>query len=126
MLHVLAKISRHRDFDLGIWRVNLTDREFRLTGRFEAPTGATGDCMHWDRIEGAWKQFGGKAREQWGRLTEDDVAQSIVCGPDPERHLDAIREYADAGYDHVYVHQVGPDQDGAIRFYEDEVLPKIG
>jgi uncharacterized protein YjbJ (UPF0337 family) len=30
--------------------------------------------MNWDRIEGAWKQFGGKAREQWGRLTEDDVA----------------------------------------------------
>jgi len=36
----LAKVSRHRDFDLGIWRVNLSDRHFRLTGRFEAPTGA--------------------------------------------------------------------------------------
>jgi len=30
--------------------------------------------MNWDKIEGAWKQFAGKAREQWGRLTDDDVA----------------------------------------------------
>jgi hypothetical protein len=59
-------------------------------------------------------------------VTEEDVAEAIVCGPNPERHLHAIREYADAGYDHVYIHQVGPDQEGCIRFYEHEVLPKIG
>ena len=29
--------------------------------------------MNWDKIEGSWKQFKGKLREQWGRLTEDDV-----------------------------------------------------
>lgn len=28
--------------------------------------------MNWDRVEGNWKQFAGKAREQWGRLTDDD------------------------------------------------------
>ncbi len=33
----------------------------------------TGDEMNWNRIEGSWKQFRGKVREQWGRLTEDDV-----------------------------------------------------
>jgi hypothetical protein len=37
----------------------------------------------------------------------------------------AIREYADAGYDEVYVHQIGPDQEGFFCFYEREVLPKI-
>ena len=58
-------------------------------------------------------------------VTEDDVAESIVCGPDPERHLEMIRTYADAGYDHVYVHQVGPDQEGFFRFYEAEVLPRL-
>lgn len=58
-------------------------------------------------------------------LTEDDVAEQVPCGPDPERHLAAIREYVDAGFDHVYVHQVGPDQEGFFRFYEDEVLPKL-
>lgn len=29
--------------------------------------------MNWDRIEGNWKQFTGKAREKWGRLTDDDM-----------------------------------------------------
>jgi coenzyme F420-dependent glucose-6-phosphate dehydrogenase len=56
-------------------------------------------------------------------LDSDDVAESIVCGPDPERHRAAIQEYVDAGYDHVYVHQVGPDQEGFFKFYEAEVLP---
>jgi coenzyme F420-dependent glucose-6-phosphate dehydrogenase len=59
-------------------------------------------------------------------LTEDDVAGALPIGPDPETYLDAIREYADAGYTHVYFHQVGPDQDGFIRFCEQEVLPKVG
>ncbi|HWM64461.1 MAG TPA: TIGR03557 family F420-dependent LLM class oxidoreductase [Solirubrobacterales bacterium] len=58
-------------------------------------------------------------------VREDDVAESIVCGPDPERHVAAIREYVDAGYDHVYVHQVGPDQDGFFEFYERAVLPEL-
>jgi coenzyme F420-dependent glucose-6-phosphate dehydrogenase len=58
-------------------------------------------------------------------VTEDEVAEAIVCGPDPERHLDGIREYVDAGYTHVYVHQVGPDQEGFFNFYKNEVLPKL-
>jgi coenzyme F420-dependent glucose-6-phosphate dehydrogenase len=57
-------------------------------------------------------------------VREEDVAGSVVCGPDPEAHLEAIRSYLDAGYDHVYLHQVGPDQEGFFRFYEREVLPK--
>ncbi|HEY6551386.1 MAG TPA: TIGR03557 family F420-dependent LLM class oxidoreductase [Solirubrobacterales bacterium] len=58
-------------------------------------------------------------------VSEEEIGESIVCGPDPERHLEAIREYIDAGYDHVYVHQVGPDQDGFFDFYERSVLPKL-
>ena len=29
--------------------------------------------MNWDRIQGNWKQFKGHAREQWGKLTDDDL-----------------------------------------------------
>ena len=29
--------------------------------------------MNWDRIEGNWKQMSGKVRQQWGKLTDDDV-----------------------------------------------------
>jgi G6PDH family F420-dependent oxidoreductase len=58
-------------------------------------------------------------------VDEDDIAESVICGPDPQRHVDAIAEYVDAGYDHVYVHQVGPDQAGFFDFYEREILPRF-
>jgi uncharacterized protein YjbJ (UPF0337 family) len=29
--------------------------------------------MNWDRIAGNWKQLKGKARTQWGKLTDDDL-----------------------------------------------------
>jgi G6PDH family F420-dependent oxidoreductase len=57
-------------------------------------------------------------------VSEDDVAQRVVCGPDPGRHVEGIQEFVDAGFDHVYVHQVGPDQDGFFDFYLREVLPE--
>jgi G6PDH family F420-dependent oxidoreductase len=59
-------------------------------------------------------------------ITEDQVAEKVACGPDPERHMALIRTYADAGFDHVAVHQIGPDQDGFFEFYERDVLPKLG
>ena len=31
--------------------------------------------MNWDRIEGNWKQFTGKVKQQWGKLTDDDLQQ---------------------------------------------------
>ena len=58
-------------------------------------------------------------------VSEDMVAERVVCGPDVDRHVEAIRKYVDAGYDHVYIHQVGPDQEGFIEAYAKEVLPKL-
>lgn len=56
---------------------------------------------------------------------EADIAEEIVCGPDPDRYLAAIHEYIDAGYDHVYLHQVGPDQEGFFEFCAREILPRL-
>jgi coenzyme F420-dependent glucose-6-phosphate dehydrogenase len=58
-------------------------------------------------------------------ISEEEVAREIICSPDPERHIAAIRKYADAGYDHIWIHQVGPDQDGFFEFYRQEILPKL-
>ena len=58
-------------------------------------------------------------------VTEDQVAEAISCGPDAAVHLDKIRAYIDAGYDHVYLHQVGPDQRGFIDFARAELLPEL-
>jgi len=57
-------------------------------------------------------------------LRKEDVAKVIVCGPDPEKHLKAIQEYADAGYDYVFIHNVGPEQEGFFDFYERQILPQ--
>jgi G6PDH family F420-dependent oxidoreductase len=59
-------------------------------------------------------------------VTEDMVADQVVHGPDPQPYVDAIREYADAGFDELYIGQMGPDQEGLIRFLHDEVLPRLG
>src|SRR5688500_18330944 len=38
----------------------------------------SGDAMNWDQIEGYWKQVKGKAKEQWGKLTDDDF--NVIAG----------------------------------------------
>jgi G6PDH family F420-dependent oxidoreductase len=58
-------------------------------------------------------------------VSVDQVAESISCGPDPEVHVAAIREYLDAGFDEVYVCQVGPDQQGFLDFYQNELAPRL-
>ncbi|HEX6472025.1 MAG TPA: TIGR03557 family F420-dependent LLM class oxidoreductase [Streptosporangiaceae bacterium] len=58
-------------------------------------------------------------------VTEEMVAESIPCGPDPETHARAVRSYIDAGFDEVYVNQIGPDQQAFFDFYRDEVLPRV-
>jgi hypothetical protein len=55
-------------------------------------------------------------------VSADDVADKIVCGPDADKHRKGLEEFVRAGFDHVYVHQVGPDQEGFMRFYEREIL----
>jgi coenzyme F420-dependent glucose-6-phosphate dehydrogenase len=55
----------------------------------------------------------------------EDVAQSVVCGPDPDEHLEQIREYDRAGFTHVFVHQIGAEQDAFLRFYADRILPEL-
>jgi G6PDH family F420-dependent oxidoreductase len=57
-------------------------------------------------------------------LRPQDVAEKVVCGPDPEPYRAAIDEYANAGFDHVYLHQVGPDQAGFLRFFQHELSPR--
>jgi G6PDH family F420-dependent oxidoreductase len=95
------------------------EREARKVAREWWPTAAIGSALHWELPLPA--HFEAAVAD----VSEDQVAGEIVCGPDAQKHLESIREYVKAGYDHVCVHQVGPDQEGFIRFYEREVLPKL-
>jgi G6PDH family F420-dependent oxidoreductase len=58
-------------------------------------------------------------------ITEDMVAAAVPCGPDVERHVAKIQAYLDAGYDEVYVNQIGQDQEGFLGFMKDDVLPRF-
>ncbi|MCW2863198.1 MAG: class F420-dependent oxidoreductase [Actinoallomurus sp.] len=58
-------------------------------------------------------------------VTEEMVGENVPCGPDPETHLEALRAFVDAGYDEVYVNQIGPDQEGFFNFYAEQVLPEL-
>ena len=58
-------------------------------------------------------------------VTEEMTAESVACGPDPERHLAAITPYLEAGYDEVFVSQMGEEQEGFFRFWEQELQPRL-
>ena len=58
-------------------------------------------------------------------VTAEQVAEQVPCGPDPERHLEKINAYAEAGFDELYVQQIGPEQDAFFAAYKDHVLPRI-
>lgn len=69
--------------------------------------------------------------EQAGSLvTREMTAESITCGPDVNKHVEAFRPFAEAGIDVVHISQVGAGQDGAnaagfFDFYKNKVLPKL-
>ncbi|MEE1941918.1 TIGR03557 family F420-dependent LLM class oxidoreductase [Streptomyces sp. TRM 70361] len=59
-------------------------------------------------------------------VTRERVAQAgLPLGDDPEEHAKALKEFADAGFDVVYVNQIGPDLRGFFDFYRTEVLPRL-
>jgi hypothetical protein len=59
-------------------------------------------------------------------VQRDAVGAQIACGPDPQRHVDAAQEYVDAGFDEVYVQQVGGRHEEFFRLWADKVLPTLG
>ena len=58
-------------------------------------------------------------------VTPEMVAEFVVCGDDVDAHLRKLTEYAEAGYDEIYVNQIGPDQSGFFDFYAGEILPRF-
>jgi G6PDH family F420-dependent oxidoreductase len=58
-------------------------------------------------------------------VSEEMVGRSVPCGPDLERHVEAIEEYRRAGFDELYVQQIGPAQERFFEVYANEVLPRL-
>jgi coenzyme F420-dependent glucose-6-phosphate dehydrogenase len=58
-------------------------------------------------------------------ISAEDVAKKVVCGPDPGAIVEKTKEFVDAGFDHVFVHQVGPRQEEFLEFAKTELLGAI-
>jgi coenzyme F420-dependent glucose-6-phosphate dehydrogenase len=58
-------------------------------------------------------------------VTVEMAVQDVPCGPDPEPIFAAVRAWEDAGFDHIALHQVGPDQEGFFGFWERELAPSL-
>jgi G6PDH family F420-dependent oxidoreductase len=58
-------------------------------------------------------------------MGEPIVPEDTVLGPDPNPYLKAIQAYQENGFDHIYIHQIGPDQEGFLKFFKNELLPLL-
>jgi G6PDH family F420-dependent oxidoreductase len=61
--------------------------------------------------------------EACGLVDEEGAVGSTPVGPDPEPFVEHLKKYADAGYTTVCLHQIGPDQEGFLQFWEKELRP---
>ena len=121
-------------------------------GIVEKFRGAGGEGPRYGQIQMCWAESEQEAKETVFRLWRhgglggtinqelprpsdfDAVAESVTvemategtpCGPDPEPVVELVREWQEAGYDHLALHQIGGDQEGFFRFWEQELRPRL-
>jgi coenzyme F420-dependent glucose-6-phosphate dehydrogenase len=58
-------------------------------------------------------------------ITTEQVGEKVVCGPDPDAILEKVEMFTAAGFDQVFLHQVGPRQEEFLAFAKAELLPSI-
>ena len=58
-------------------------------------------------------------------VTADDIRAQFATGPDPARHVEAAKTYADAGFDRLVLMNAGPDPDGFLGFYAKELAAPL-
>ena len=58
-------------------------------------------------------------------VTVEQVRESVSCGSDISQHVEALGEYVDAGFDDVYVANMGPHYADMVRVFGAEVLPAL-
>jgi G6PDH family F420-dependent oxidoreductase len=58
-------------------------------------------------------------------VSAEQASEEVPCGPDPERQLEAIQAYADAGFDELYIQQIGSEQERFFDLYASEILSRF-
>ncbi|WP_273847015.1 LLM class F420-dependent oxidoreductase [Rubrobacter calidifluminis] len=89
------------------------------------------ECRRLAHEQFAWALGGWKIQSELPNTTnfeafaasvrEEDVAQMIPCGPDPQGIVEGVREFAGAGFRRVALIQIGEQQKEFCSFYEREL-----
>jgi probable non-F420 flavinoid oxidoreductase len=59
-------------------------------------------------------------------VAPDDMRESVLVSSDPAVHIKRISELIDLGFDEIYLHHVGQQQQPFIEYFGDQVLPAVG
>ena len=93
--------------------------EARRTVHHIWPNGAVKGALSQDLP--TWSHFEAAAE----MVTEEDATESVPCGPDPQPVVESIKQFVENGFDHLHLHQIGPDQEGFLRFWEAKLRPAL-
>jgi G6PDH family F420-dependent oxidoreductase len=58
-------------------------------------------------------------------VSPESVAEHFPCGPDVDAIVAAAKEYLDAGFDRLFLNQIGPDQREFFDFFVDDLAPAL-
>ncbi|MFC0624504.1 TIGR03557 family F420-dependent LLM class oxidoreductase [Kribbella deserti] len=58
-------------------------------------------------------------------VTPEQTGKSVTCGPKAEDHIEAFKPYVEAGFDEIYVANMGPHSVDMMKLYGSEVLPEL-
>jgi hypothetical protein len=58
-------------------------------------------------------------------MGEPKIPEDTILGPNPSPYLKAIQKLQENGYNHIYLHQIGPDQEGFFKFFKNELMPLL-
>ena len=58
-------------------------------------------------------------------MGKPELPEDAILGADPQPYVQALQSLQKDGFDHIYIHQVGPDQEGFLQFFQEELLPAL-
>ena len=96
-----------------------TQAEARKTLEKEWPVSALSGRLH---VDLATPKHFEDTVEAMGKV---EIPEDSVIGPRPEPYIEAIQSLQQNGFTHIYLHQVGPDQDGFLDFFQSTLLPQL-
>ncbi|WP_328672615.1 TIGR03557 family F420-dependent LLM class oxidoreductase [Streptomyces sp. NBC_00328] len=97
----------------------------QLGGRFRLGVG-TGEALNEHILGTPWPEASVRLEmlEEALQIIRQ-LSDSVPCGDDPDTHTEALSAFVEAGFDTVYVNQIGKDQQGFFDFYRTKILPEL-